>query len=149
MRLDQVIVPRGRPELVVMLSPLGMSVLVVGSWLVTAIAHTDGYAIDHVSATWMALAAHANSGTLYPPLCEGLSSEVRGSCPSCSRREPRECRANTTEGSGPLAVLLMLAILGMFVSARRQPTYNVAFACASVVTAIVRWIHDVTPCPHF
>ena len=58
MRLDQVIVPRGRPVLVAMLSPLGTSVLVVGSWLVTAIAHTDGYAIDHVSATWMALAAH-------------------------------------------------------------------------------------------
>lgn len=50
-----------------MLALLEMSLLVVLSWLVGAIAHAD----DHVSGTWMALAASANSGTLYPPLYDG------------------------------------------------------------------------------
>jgi hypothetical protein len=55
-----------------MLALAGMGALVVLSWLVAAIAHADdGHGIDHVSGTWMALAAYANEGTLYPPLYDG------------------------------------------------------------------------------
>ncbi len=55
-----------------MIALLGMSGLILLSWLVKAIAHADdGYAVDHVSGSWMALAAYANGGTLYPPLYDG------------------------------------------------------------------------------
>jgi hypothetical protein len=70
--LDRVLLPRGRLVFAVMLAALGMSALVIVSWLVTAVAHVDdGYAVDHVSGSWMALAAYAKSGTLYPPLYDG------------------------------------------------------------------------------
>ena len=48
LRPDRVLVPPGRLVLG-MLGMLGMGVLVVLSWFVTAIAHADdGYAVDHV-----------------------------------------------------------------------------------------------------
>jgi hypothetical protein len=48
--------------------------LVVASWLMMVVAHLDdGYGLDHVSGTWIALARYANDGTLYPPLYNGES----------------------------------------------------------------------------
>ena len=72
LRFDRIALPPGRLTRVLTLAFLGMSALIILSWLVTAIAHVDdGYAVDHVAGTWMALAASANSGTLYPPLYDG------------------------------------------------------------------------------
>ncbi|MGH3110675.1 MAG: hypothetical protein ACRDQT_07140 [Gaiellaceae bacterium] len=70
--LDRVLLPPGRLASAVMLAVLALGVVVILSWLVTAVAHVDdGYAVDHVSGSWMALAAYAGSGTLYPPLYDG------------------------------------------------------------------------------
>jgi hypothetical protein len=70
--LRRMLIPPGRLFGVARLALVAMSAVVILSWLVTAIAHVDdGYAIDHVSGTWMALAGYANSGTLYPPLYDG------------------------------------------------------------------------------
>jgi hypothetical protein len=70
--LERVLVPPGRLVVAAMLALAAMSALIVLSWLVATIAHVDdGHGVDHVSGTWMALAAYANSGTLYPPLYDG------------------------------------------------------------------------------
>jgi hypothetical protein len=42
------------------------------SWILVSVLHLrDRYNTTHVSGAWMALAAHANAGTLYPELYDG------------------------------------------------------------------------------
>ena len=50
---------------------VALSVLVLLSWALIAVAHVnDRYQIDHEAGAWMALARFAADGTLYPPLVE-------------------------------------------------------------------------------
>ena len=50
----------------------GLASLFAVAWLITVSAHIDdGYGIDHVSGTWIALARYVDEGTLYPPLYDG------------------------------------------------------------------------------
>jgi hypothetical protein len=51
-----------------------VSVVVLVSWLVIALAHVDDeYHVNWVTGTWLALARHVNEGVLYPPLFDGSS----------------------------------------------------------------------------
>ena len=67
--------PGDRRNTVVAVSFLALTALatlVAVAWLITVIAHIDdGYGIDHVSGTWIALARYVEEGTLYPPLYDG------------------------------------------------------------------------------
>ncbi len=56
---------------ILMRTLVALSVLVLLSWALIAVAHVnDRYQVDHEAGAWMALARFAADGTLYPPLVE-------------------------------------------------------------------------------
>lgn len=57
----------GRPVLLAANALLGLAALAAVA-LVALVHLADNFHIDHVAGAWMALAAYANDGTLYPPL---------------------------------------------------------------------------------
>jgi hypothetical protein len=51
-----------------------VALLVLGSWVLIAVAHVDDkYALDHTAGSWLALARYVNEGVLYPPLYDGTA----------------------------------------------------------------------------
>ena len=58
-----------------------VGVVVLGAWAVLAVGHaSDLFRINWVSGVWLALAQAAGDGTLYPPVFDGSTSVVRGTC---------------------------------------------------------------------
>ena len=97
--------------------------LVGGSWLAGALAHVDdGRSVDHVAGTWIALAAAANAGTLYPPLVDdGFYGGTRfAPVPIVLQAAAARLSGEYLVSAKTLALLLAVALVGLtFVAIRR------------------------------